>query len=251
MALSDESELTSPLMTLSDESELTSPLMALSDESELTSPITQVLGDDLSADRRVELADVLLEMSVPLGVENATKTFIAAREGLDGSLLEKLLYDPSSNVRLIVFRKLPVMISALMPGTEVPPAMKTGVNERPTPRPSRRPIGGLLLSAHHGAHLRPSRSHVPPVHTHPSRSQCASSSIGSSRTPTGEYATRRSLCCPSSPSSSRRPKSLQRPSPRCNGAPCWATPSRWCAARWSRSRSRSPRCPASFTPVGP
>ena len=104
-------------------------------------------------------------MSVPLGVENATKTFIAAREGLDGSLLEKLLYDPSSNVRLIVFRKLPVMISALMPGTEVPPAMKTGVNERPTPRPSRRPIGCLLLSAHHGAPLRPSRSHVPPVHS--------------------------------------------------------------------------------------
>ena len=165
MTLSDESELTSPLRTLSDESELTSPLMALSDEAELTSPITQVLGDDLSADRRVELADVLLEMSVPLGVENATKTFIAAREGLDGSLLEKLLYDPSSNVRLIVFRKLPVMISALMPGTEVPPAMKTGVNERPTPRPSRRPIGGLLLSAHHGAPLRPSRSHAPPVHT--------------------------------------------------------------------------------------
>ena len=166
MALSDEAELTSPLMSLSDESELTSPLMALSDESELTSPITQVLGDDLSADRRVELADVLLEMSVPLGVENATKTFIAAREGLDGSLLEKLLYDPSSNVRLIVFRKLPVMISALMPGTEVPPAMKTGVHERPTPRPSRRPIGGLLLSAHHGAPHRPSLSHTrPPVHS--------------------------------------------------------------------------------------
>jgi len=228
-------------MAISDESELTSPLMAISDESELTSPITQVLGDDLSADRRVELADVLLEMSVPLGVENATKTFIGAREGLEGSLLEKLLYDPSSNVRLIVFRKLPVMLSALMPGTEVPPAIKTGVHEQPSPcRP-----GCLLTSAHHGALLRPSRSHPRPSH-----SQCASSSIGSSRTPTGACATPRSRCCPSSLSSSRRPTSSLRPSPRCNGAPCWATPSRWCAARWSRSRCRSRRCPASFTPAG-
>jgi hypothetical protein len=146
-------------MAISDESELTSPLMTISDESELTSPITQVLGDDLSADRRVELADVLLEMSVPLGVENATKTFIGAREGLEGSLLEKLLYDPSSNVRLIVFRKLPVMLSALMPGTEVPPAIKTGVQEQPSQCRDAPDLAACLPA------LTTAPSSVPPVHT--------------------------------------------------------------------------------------
>ena len=83
----------------------------------LVPAVTALVQDD-SVSNRVELAGVLLEMALPLGSEIAKDVYLSRQESYagqaeEGCLVQLLMNDPNTNLRLIVIGKLEALINVL------------------------------------------------------------------------------------------------------------------------------------------